>query len=100
LVESWYKGGSFKAYYLMANSDKKTILLEQAYEEIKEIYSKFECESGASDLEVKTLLRELIRAWEKKIRGNTYEILDLLKADQNKLIPSSPYLLAYLFQKI
>ena len=55
----------------MANSDKKTILLEQAYEEIKEIYSKFECESGASDIEVKTLLRELVRAWEKKIRGNT-----------------------------
>ena len=84
----------------MANSDKKTILLEQAYEEIKEIYSKFECESWASDIEVKTLLRKLVGAWGKKIRGNTYELLDLLKANQNKLIPPSPYLLAYLFKKI
>ena len=52
----------------MSNPDQKTILLELAYEEIKEICSKFQNDSGASDMEVKTLLRELARVWEKKIR--------------------------------
>ena len=50
----------------MANPDQKTILIEQAYEEIKEICIKFQDNSGASDIEVKTLLRELARVWEKE----------------------------------
>ena len=50
----------------MANPDQKTILLEHAYEEIKEICTKFQEDSGASDMEVKTLLRELARVWEKE----------------------------------
>ena len=50
----------------MANPDQKTILIEQAYEEIKEICTKFQVDSGASDMEVKTLLRELARVWEKE----------------------------------
>ena len=50
----------------MANPDQKTILIEQAYEEIKEICNKFQEDSGASDMEVKTLLRELARVWEKE----------------------------------
>ncbi len=50
----------------MANPDQKTILLEHVYEEIKEICSKFQEDSGASDVEVKTLLRELARVWEKE----------------------------------
>ena len=45
----------------MANPDQKTILTEQAYEEIKEICNKFQENSEASDMEVKTLLRELAR---------------------------------------
>ena len=49
----------------MANQDQKTILLEQAYERIKFICSKFQDESGATDMEVKTLLRELAMVWEK-----------------------------------
>ena len=49
----------------MANPDQKTILFEQAYDEIKEICIKFQDNSGASDMEVKTLLRELARVWEK-----------------------------------
>ena len=62
---------SYKGIYpflKMANPDQKTILLEQAYEEIKEICTKFQEDSGASDMEVKTLLRELARVWEKKIK--------------------------------
>ena len=57
----------------MANSDQKTILLEQAYEELKEICNKFQDESGATDMEVKTLLRELARVYEKDIDDN-YDI--------------------------
>ena len=51
----------------MANPDQKTLLLEQAYEEIKLICTKFQNESGATDMEIKTLLRELARVWEKDI---------------------------------
>ena len=50
----------------MANPDQKTILLEQAYEELKRICIKFQDESGATDMEVKTLLGEL-RGFMKKI---------------------------------
>ena len=50
----------------MANPDQKTILLEQAYDDIKEICTKFQEDSGSSDMEVKTLLRELARVWEKE----------------------------------
>ena len=51
----------------MKNPDKKTLLLEQAYDEIKVICIKFQDESGATDMEVKTLLRELARVWQKNI---------------------------------
>ena len=51
----------------MTDSDQKTILLEQTYDEIKVICNKFQDESGATDMEVKTLLRELARVWEKDI---------------------------------
>ena len=51
----------------MANPDQKTKLLEQAYDELKAICTKFQDESGATDMEVKTLLRELARVYEKDI---------------------------------
>ena len=51
----------------MAKPDQKTILLEKAYEELKSVCSKFQKESGATDMEVKILLRELARVWEKNI---------------------------------
>ena len=54
----------------MANPDIKTILLEQAYEELKAICTKFQDESGATDMEVKTLLRELARVYEKDINDD------------------------------
>ena len=57
----------------MANPDQKTILLEQAYDELKEICAKFQNQSGATDMEVKTLLRELARVYEKDIDDN-YDI--------------------------
>ena len=54
----------------MANQDQKIILLEQAYEELKTICTKFQYESCATDMEVKTLLRELARVYEKDIDDN------------------------------
>ena len=51
----------------MANLDQKSILLEQAYGELKSVCSKFQKESGATDMEVKTLLWELARVWENEI---------------------------------
>ena len=51
----------------MTNPDQKTILIEQAYDEIKVICTKFQNESGATDMEVKTLLWELARVWGKDI---------------------------------
>ena len=57
----------------MANPDQKTILLEQAYDELKSICINFQDESGATDMEVKTLLRELARVYEKDIDDN-YDI--------------------------
>ena len=57
----------------MANPHPKTILLEQAYDELKAICPKFQDQSGATDMEVKTLLRELARVYEKDIDDN-YDI--------------------------
>ena len=54
----------------MANSDQKTILLEQAYDELNAICSKFQEQSGATDMEVKTLLRELAKVYEIDIDDN------------------------------
>ena len=51
----------------MANREHKIILFKQAYDEIKVICSKFQDESGATDMEIKTLLREIARVWEKDI---------------------------------
>ena len=57
----------------MAYPDQKTMLLEQAYDELKEICTKFHDQSGATDREEKTLLRELARVYEKDIDDN-YDI--------------------------
>ena len=57
----------------MKNPEQKTILLEQAYDELKAICAKFQAESGATDMEVKTLLRELARVYEKDI-DDDYDI--------------------------
>ena len=51
----------------MANPDQKTILLERAYDKLKSVCFEFQEESGATDMEVKTLLRELARVWEQDI---------------------------------
>ena len=57
----------------MANPDQKKILLEQTYDEIKAICIRFQDESGATDMEVKILLRELARVYEK-VNDDDYDI--------------------------
>ena len=48
----------------MANPDQNTILIEQAFEDIKEICKKFQDDSGSSNSEVKTLLEEIANLWD------------------------------------
>ena len=48
----------------MANPDQKTFLIEQASNDIKEICRKFQKDSGSSNSEIKSLLRELASLYE------------------------------------
>ena len=43
----------------MANPNQKTILIEEAFENIKEICKKLQNDSGSSTSEVKSLLMEI-----------------------------------------
>ena len=52
---------------------KKTILLEKAYEVIKFMFTNFQDESVAKDMEVITLLRDLGMVCDKDI-DNDYDI--------------------------
>ena len=54
----------------MANPDQKTILIDQAFEDINEICKKFQNESGSSNSEIKTLLREIASLWETEEKIN------------------------------
>ena len=50
----------------MANPDQKTILIDNAYEEINNICINLQKDSNASNLEVKTLLKLIMKQWEEK----------------------------------
>ncbi len=50
----------------MANPDQKTVLLEHAYDELKAICTKFQDQSGATDMEEK-LYFENLRGFMKEI---------------------------------
>ena len=45
----------------MDNTDQKIMLLEQVYDELKAICTKFKDESGSTVLEVKTLLKRTFK---------------------------------------
>ena len=47
----------------MANPDQKTILLDNAYEEIKNICKNLQKDTNASNLEIKSLLKLIINEW-------------------------------------
>ena len=50
----------------MANPDQKTILIDNAFEEIKNICINLQKDSNASNLEVKSLLKLIMKQWEEK----------------------------------
>ena len=50
----------------MANPDQKTILIDNAYEEIRNIIINLQKDTDASNLEVKSLLKEIMNEWEEK----------------------------------
>ena len=56
---------------LMANPDQKTILIDNAYEEIKNICINLQKDSNASNLEVKSLLKLIMKQWEEKEEQKT-----------------------------
>ena len=55
----------------MANPDQKTILIDNAFEEIKNICINLQKDTNASNLELKSLLKLIIKEWEKKEEQKT-----------------------------
>ena len=55
----------------MANPDQTTILIDNAYEEIKNICINLQKETNASNLEVQSLLKLIMNEWEEKKEQNT-----------------------------
>ena len=56
----------------MANPDQRTLLIEETSKDLIKICKKFQADSGSSDSEVQTLLREIARTW-KIEEKNTFE---------------------------
>ena len=55
----------------MANPDQKTILIDNAFEEIKKICKNLQKDTNASNSELKTLLKLIINEWEEKEEEKT-----------------------------
>ena len=55
----------------MANPDQKTILIDNAFEEIKNILENLQKDTDASNLEIKSLLKLIINSWEEKEEQKT-----------------------------
>ena len=55
----------------MTIPDQKTIFIDNAYEEIKNICINLQKDTDASNLEVKSLLKLLMKEWEEKEEQNT-----------------------------
>ena len=55
----------------MANPDQKTILIDNAFEEIKNICINLQTDTNASNLEVKSLLQLIMNEWEEKEEQET-----------------------------
>ena len=50
----------------MANPDQKTIFIDNAFEEIKNICTILQKDTDASNLEIKSLLKLIMNEWEGK----------------------------------
>ena len=55
----------------MANPDLKTILIDNAYEEIKNICIKLQKNTCASNSEIKILLKLIMKKWDEKKEQKT-----------------------------
>ena len=55
----------------MANPDQKIILIENAFEEIKNICIILQKDTDASNLEIKSLLKLIMNEWDEKEEQNT-----------------------------
>ena len=55
----------------MTIPDQKTIFIDNAYEEIKNIFINLQKDTDASNLEVKSLLKLLMKEWEEKEEQKT-----------------------------
>ena len=55
----------------MANPDQKTVFIDNAYEEIKNICINLQKDSNISNSEVKDLLKLIMNEWEEKEKQNT-----------------------------
>ena len=56
----------------MANPDLKTILLEDAFKEIRDICVSCQTDSDISDIEIRNLLMSLAKLWETKDDNNKF----------------------------
>ena len=50
----------------MANPDQKTLLIDNAFEEIKNICINLQNDTDATNSDVKNLLKLIMNEWEKK----------------------------------
>ena len=55
----------------MANPDQKTILIDSAFEEIRNICVNLQKDTDASNLEVKSLLKQIMIEWAEKEEQKT-----------------------------
>ena len=55
----------------MANPDQKTILVDNAFEEIKNICINLQKDTDVSNLEVKSLLKLIMNEWKEKVEERT-----------------------------
>ena len=55
----------------MANPDQKTLLIDNAIEEIKNICINLQKDTDASNLEIKIILKLIMNEWEEKEEQKT-----------------------------
>ena len=55
----------------MANPDQKTILIDNSFEEIKNICINLQKDTDASNLEIKSLLKLIMNEWAEKEERKT-----------------------------
>ena len=55
----------------MANPNQKTILIDNAYQKIKNICINLQKDNNVSNLEVKSLLKLIVNEWEEKDEQKT-----------------------------